>query len=144
MGQLIHTAFLFPVVDGRLFLGRRNTPPMKGYWGPIGGKNDSRENVALSPWDAPKLIEKMGGHQVVSRVDEYLTECGNECIQGTAVREFCEEVFAGRNFPGDFGEGDFSDVLRVGSLDDCFEAGGHEVDTANYFYIARLGGETLV
>jgi len=139
MGLQVYTAFLFPVVDGRLFVGQRNTPPFEGFWGPIGGKNDSRKNVAPSRWDSPKLIEKMGGHKVLSIVDRYSDMIGAEYMQGTAVRECCEELFSDEKFPDDFEDDDFSDVVRVGSLDDCVEIKGRTVETANYIYISRVG-----
>ena len=129
--KLIHTAFLLPVIDGELYLGRRGTPPFTGYWGGIGGKADvNKEN----PWNKPKLIEKMGGAKVISHVDEFMNAEGLECIASTAVREFCEETFSDRKFPKDFSENDITNVARVCSINDKF----NDAETANYFYLARI------
>lgn len=132
----IDTAFLFPVIDDQLYLGQRGTPPFASYWGAVGGKSDvPTEN---NPWDEPHLIEKMGGAKVICVADRFARRKGREHLQGTAVREFCTEIFSNRNFPRGFEEGDITDIIKLGFVSDVAEVRGEQHDVSNYFYIARV------
>lgn len=132
----LDTGFLIPVVDDKLYVAQRGTPPYQNYWGPIGGKSDAP--CEGNPWDKPHQVEKLGGHLVIGIADSIAIEEGREHIQGTVVREFCEEIFSERNFPEDFKLEDVTDIKRLGFIADKAMVNGVTHDVHNYFYLARV------
>lgn len=126
----IPVSFLFPVINGRLYVSQRGTPPHQGYWGAIGGKNTNTSH----PYNQLHCIEKLGGTKVLCIADSINKKLGLEFCIGAAIREFCEEVFSDKSFPEDFNEKDFTNMHRIGSAIDTF--GGREFDCN--FVIAQV------
>lgn len=135
---IVEGAFLLPVIGDKFYLMQRATNPFKGYWGAVGGKSDALEKAGESPWNKPRLITKMGGHQVISIADEWAMKEGRELPRQTAIREFCEEIYEDEKFPDDFREEDVSDIYKIGYIGDIYEKNGEQIVTDNHFHVARV------
>jgi len=129
-------SFLLPIVNEKIYLGRRGKNPFQGYWGVIGGKAEHLKGD--NPWNLPRYVTKLGGHKVMSICDDFLKKKGMEYLTGTVVREFCEEMFSGRKFPDDFNEEDFQNLVHLGYIDDSGTLNEKPFSAHNHFYIARI------
>lgn len=128
-----YVGFLFPVIDGEIYVGQRGTEPFKGYYGAVGGKNDPK---TTDRFNRQHLIYKPGGHQELSIADKIMVDHGREGLAQTAIREFCEEIFQGVPYPEGFADDDFRYVQRLGVVHHQPEGS----DTMNhcYFHIAQI------
>ena len=108
--------FLIPVLDGEIWLGRRGTEPHKNQYGAIGGKAIEHRDSGLA--NAPRVIETIGGGSKLSVADRLAQEYGLEWPAETAVREFCEEAFSDQRYPEDFAEGDITNIIQLGGMND--------------------------
>ncbi|MFC2136270.1 hypothetical protein ACFLTH_16765 [Bacteroidota bacterium] len=124
MTQPIDSSFLFPLINGIPYVGRRETPPHQGLYGPIGGKND-----AFVPSDKPIMKEVIGGSSQITVADKFSMYLGIEYGHSAAIREFFEEVFQS---PPDINS--VSDIIRIGTISDSYDG----VPTACYFYMANV------
>ncbi|MBN1645515.1 hypothetical protein JW868_00580 [Candidatus Woesearchaeota archaeon] len=84
----VAVGFLLPVIDEKIYLGQRNTPPHRGVWGPIGGKSESYR-AGYSPLTKTAL----GGGEVPTVLSQIAQASGLEYPHITALREFFEEVY---------------------------------------------------
>ena len=130
--RIVDAGFLFPVIDGVLYVGQRGTEPHMGLYGPIGGKSDKFDGECS--FNEPGLVIKPGGHIAISMSDVVAELQGRECVARTSVREFCEEVFTHLTYPTDF-LGSITDVLKLGWLDDHFAEG---IVGRCYFHLATV------
>lgn len=128
-----YVGFLFPVIDGELYVGQRGTEPFKGYYGAVGGKNDPKKT---DRFDHKHLIHKLGGHRELSIADKIMIDQGREGLAQTAIREFCEEIFQGIPFPEGFANDDFRYVQRLGVVH--HQPDGSETMNRCYFHIAHV------
>lgn len=109
-------SLVFPVVNGILYVGKRMKNPKAGFFGPIGGRPDSRSENHLS--QMPQLVVKQGGMKQISCTDSVCELLGLEYTNQTVRRETCEEVFYEKKYPNDFSESDITDVIRFGFIMD--------------------------
>src|SRR3989344_2378241 len=133
----LETSFMIPVINGDIYLGRRVKEPYKEYWSAIGGKAEPRIlPYSQLPWSRPCIREKMGGHKVISRMDEDRLRKGKEVLFETAARELCEEIFPHKKYPGDFKAGDIAHFYNLNFIRDNVVVNGQEIEADNYFVIA--------
>ena len=101
-----YAGFTIPVRQGELYLAVRKTLPFEGLYSAIGGKVDEealkRRPVLITP----------------SATTIRLMSEGFESPTTAAVREFCEEMYAGNVFPEDFNLEDFK-ISRIAKINDC-------------------------
>jgi len=131
----IYSSFLLPVIDGKIHLGQRGTPPYKGHWGPIGGKSQQAEGTAF--WQRPHELTTICGGKKTSIADRIAITLGHEYRGETAVREFCEEAFSLRKYPDDFQEQDITHVHKLGYWKD-FHPNHPQKNFVCYVYIATI------
>lgn len=118
-------SFLFSIIDGKLYLGQRNTPPNKGLYGPVGGKADSK-----SEEEDNLFLETIGGHQKQYVSHSISEKLGVEYPNVTAIREFFEEIFYQKKWT----EKDVGQIYKLGSLDDKYK----NRDIWLNFYLAEI------
>lgn len=102
--------FVISLINGKIFLGKRNTRPHKGKYGPVGGKLENLEEFSEGLYK--NSIKEMNKRERVLR------EENKETSMEAAVRETCEELFADKSYPQDFSKKDFGEILELGSVVD--------------------------
>ena len=126
-----YAGFLFPVINGQLYVGKRGTEPHKGQWGAIGGKNepgptiDGLYNTIVKPWGLAEM----------RFLDRKLVEEGRESCMFTALREFHEEAYAREPTVDDL-LANYRHPYKIGSARDSLPGD----DRINWceFYIAQV------
>jgi len=120
-----YAGFLFPVIDGIIYLGKRGTPPYEGMWGAIGGKAEKTTKPGLITTPIP--ITKPGGHIDISVFDRIAMNEGRELVLETCVRECFEELFSDKKYPDDFAPHDVMAAAFLGFVIDLDKQGNeHE------------------
>ncbi len=130
--------FLLPVVDDRIHLIKRGTQLHYGHWSMVGGKAEPRAPRQQHHMSVPYLIEKMGGHKVLSVNDGIRENKGLEYNYETATREACEELHSNKKYPEDFSPEDFAHPTRFGPLRDHYKTSRGEGEAHLYFFMAKL------
>lgn len=125
MDKLIDVGFLYPVIDGKIYVGQRGTEPYKGFYGPIGGKSEIHNP------DDPLYVKDFPATPHVSRADVLAKARDKEFGHSSAVREFYEEAFQIREIPWN----EVSAIFKIGAITDSFK----DVTTNCQFYLAMIG-----
>ena len=105
---ITHVSFLIPIMNDKIYLGQRATPPWKGYYGPIGGKSGSAMTDHL-----PYTKYALGGHKIPIINDQLSMLEGREFGHVAALREFYEETF--QRLPHSF---NLPGIVYLGSVSD--------------------------
>ena len=122
--NLIDVGFLYPVIQGQIYVAQRNTDPYRTYYGPIGGKAE-----AHNP-DEPAYIKDQPAHKHIPYSDTLAQARNVEYGHTSALREFYEEVFQIKQI--DWTE--ISNLFKIGAITDQFK----NRLTNCQFYIAQL------
>lgn len=128
--------FVFPVIEGLIYVGQRVKPPHPGCFGPVGGRSGSMQENSL--WQQPQLMHLPGGLKRISWADYFCKSNGLEYTIDTAVREFCEEIFSDKVFPHDFSSDDVQNSYRFGFIMDNNETAPEIGTYCCYFHIAKI------
>jgi hypothetical protein len=121
--KIINVGFIYPVINGIIYVGQRGTEPQKGLYGPIGGKSETH-----NPDDKP-YIKDYPAVPHIPRTDLAVKEQNKEYGHISAAREFYEEAFQMELI-----DDEVNDVFKIGSISD--EHNG--VATNCQFYLATI------
>jgi hypothetical protein len=124
--KIINVGFLYPVINGIIYVGQRGTEPQKGLYGPIGGKSETH-----NPSDKP-YVKESPAIPHIPRTDLAVKEQNKEYGHVSALREFYEEAFQIELI-----NDEISDVFKIGSISD--EHNG--IATNCQFYLAKIDRE---
>lgn len=108
--ELIDVGFLYPVIDGQIYVGQRGTEPYQGFYGPIGGKSESH-----NPNDLP-YIKEYPAQPHVPYSDIIAKARNKEFGHASATREFYEEVFQIKTVPWE----EVLNIFKIGAITDSF------------------------
>jgi len=133
--KTVYVSFLIPVVDGSIYLGKRNTEPYRGLYGAIGGKSETAGKTGF--YIFPETMITLGGHTKEKNFDRINAEQGREYGRETAVREFFEEAFSKLRYPRDFTTEDITDVFDLGFIVDTDE-NIPNTDFCCHFYLGNV------
>ncbi|MFA6253368.1 MAG: hypothetical protein WCV69_03745 [Patescibacteria group bacterium] len=122
--KLIDVGFLYPVIDGQIYVGQRGTEPHQGFYGPIGGKSES-----YNPNDRP-YIKEYPAKPHIPYSDIMAKARDKEFGHSSAIREFYEEVFQIKTVPWD----EVSNIFKIGAITDTF----NDKITNCQFYLAMI------
>lgn len=138
--KVIEVGFVIPIIDGKLFLGKRGTEPQKGKWGAVGGK---LENLNLTSAIYSKLFKRKSLHldgNVYEKNSEIDRVAKNqESILAGALRETAEELFSDdeKNFSESDLKNLFINPVYLGMLKDKYMG----KNILSYFYIVTLNSK---
>lgn len=121
---IIDVGFLFPVIDGKLYVGQRETEPYKGLYGPIGGKSEG-----YNPNDLPYIKEHPAKPHIP--YSDIIAKARNkEFGHSSAIREFYEEAFQMKTPLWE----EVSNIFKIGAITDSF----NNKTTNCQFYLAMI------
>ncbi|HTK03697.1 MAG TPA: hypothetical protein VL401_02945 [Alphaproteobacteria bacterium] len=122
--EIVDVGFLFPVINGKLYVGQRGTEPYKDMYGPIGGKSEKH-----NPHEAPYIKDYPAKPHIPS--SDVLSEIKDKEFGHTsAIREFYEEAFRVTSVPWS----EVSNIFKIGRIEDLFNG----TDTNCQFYLAMI------
>lgn len=120
----IDSGFLFPVINGKLYVGQRRTEPYEGMYGPIGGKSEIHRR-SETPY-----VKEYPAKPHVPRSDISAQKRSKEFGHSSAIREFYEEAFQMTEVPWE----EVSNIFKIGRIKDSFEG----FNTNCQFYLTMI------
>lgn len=121
--KIVHVGFLYPVIKGKLYVGKRGTEPHQGLYGPVGGKSG-----VFNPNDKP-YTKSFPARPHTAHADFFAKLNNVEYGHASAIREFYEEAYQLSAI-----EEEVTDIFRIGAINDEYNG----AYTNCQFYMAQV------
>ncbi len=132
MKHIENVGFVFPIINGKIYVAKRIKNPHANLYGAIGGKAEK--------YKTPSILKKLLFNSSISAQETYGEMIDKEPPEKTALREMCEEVYTHLKYPTDFSlEDDFPFGLEsFAKCEDVIEDNKTKVSMTFYVLYSKI------